>query len=172
MRYYKHYNCLQDHSLNNIYKQKTLMQIVFNALQRKCDQYWPSEGETTYGHTHVKITNTFVTAHYTVRVFSLRQSRDRVSVVKKVSNRTNEQQQTILQLKENKINSMLKLLVPPLKKSHLLFSNKIPILYTLNLAYYFLMMHPKLPFLKLTTCLFYKKTIKLQFLYKTQTVIS
>ena len=54
-------------------------------IQRKCDQYWPSDGDAYYGPMHVKILNTYVTAHYTVRVFNLRQGPSRVSMVKKVN---------------------------------------------------------------------------------------
>jgi len=51
-------------------------------MQRKCDQYWPSEGEQTYdsGLT-VHLLSTNVTAHYTVRMFSVRSA---VKTLKKV----------------------------------------------------------------------------------------
>ena len=43
------------------------------CVQRKCDQYWPSEGEQTYdGGLTVHLLSTNVTAHYTVRMFSVR----------------------------------------------------------------------------------------------------
>ena len=47
------------------------MRVV--CVQRKCDQYWPSEGEQTYdsGLT-VHLLSTNVTAHYTVRMFLVR----------------------------------------------------------------------------------------------------
>jgi len=52
-------------------------------MQRKCDQYWPSEGEQTYdsGLT-VHLLSTNVTAHYTVRMFSVRSA---VKTLKKVT---------------------------------------------------------------------------------------
>ena len=40
--------------------------------QRKCDQYWPEDGIETYGPIQVKHVNTFSRAHYTVRIFSLK----------------------------------------------------------------------------------------------------
>lgn len=50
--------------------------IDFNAcvfsVQRKCDQYWPEDGIETYGPIQVKHVNTFSRAHYTVRIFSLK----------------------------------------------------------------------------------------------------
>jgi len=52
-------------------------------MQRKCDQYWPSEGEQTYeGGLTVHLLSTNVTAHYTVRMFSVRSA---VKTLKKVS---------------------------------------------------------------------------------------
>jgi len=53
------------------------------CMQRKCDQYWPSEGEQTYdsGLT-VHLLSTNVTAHYTVRMFSVRSA---VKTLKKVT---------------------------------------------------------------------------------------
>lgn len=43
--------------------------------QRKCDQYWPNEGEQQYeGGFTVRLQSTSVTAHYTVRTFALRPS--------------------------------------------------------------------------------------------------
>ena len=53
------------------------------CMQRKCDQYWPSEGEQTYeGGLTVHLLSTNVTAHYTVRMFSVRSA---VKTLKKVS---------------------------------------------------------------------------------------
>ena len=53
-----------------------LMLIIWElcvCVQRKCDQYWPSEGEQTYdGGLTVHLLSTNVTAHYTVRMFSVR----------------------------------------------------------------------------------------------------
>jgi len=55
------------------------------CLQRKCDQYWPSEGEQTYdGGLTVHLLSTNVTAHYTVRMFSVRSP---VKTLKKVTHR-------------------------------------------------------------------------------------
>jgi len=55
------------------------------CVQRKCDQYWPSEGEQTYdGGLTVHLLSTNVTAHYTVRMFSVRSP---VKTLKKVTQR-------------------------------------------------------------------------------------
>ena len=48
--------------------------------QRKCDQYWPSEGETVYGLMSVKLLSESVTAHYTLRKFMLKHSTNKLSV--------------------------------------------------------------------------------------------
>ena len=55
---------------------------IVMCVQRKCDQYWPTEGEQTYdsGLT-VHLLSTNVTAHYTVRMFSVRSA---VKTLKKV----------------------------------------------------------------------------------------
>ena len=60
-----------------------LLMMMMMDVQRKCDQYWPSEGEQTYdcGLT-VHLLSTNVTAHYTVRMFSVRSA---VKTVKKVT---------------------------------------------------------------------------------------
>lgn len=49
-----------------------LVSICVCSLQRKCDQYWPEDGIETYGPIQVKHVNTFSRAHYTVRIFSLK----------------------------------------------------------------------------------------------------
>lgn len=41
-------------------------------LQRKCDQYWPNEGETQYGQLTVKLLNYYRMAHYSIRVFTVK----------------------------------------------------------------------------------------------------
>ena len=48
------------------------MLITVYYVQRKCDQYWPSEGEHQYDHMSVKLLNTYTMAHYTIRVFTLK----------------------------------------------------------------------------------------------------
>lgn len=42
------------------------------VLQRKCDQYWPTDGMEIYGNMAVKLLSTVQRAHYTVNMFSLR----------------------------------------------------------------------------------------------------
>lgn len=44
-------------------------------FQRKCDKYWPEEGLEQHGHITVKHLNTFSRAHYTVRMFSLKDTK-------------------------------------------------------------------------------------------------
>ena len=40
---------------------------VFSSIQIKCQQYWPSAGETTYGSFVAKVLETCTYAQYTVR---------------------------------------------------------------------------------------------------------
>ncbi|CAH8834066.1 unnamed protein product [Trichobilharzia szidati] len=40
--------------------------------RRKCDKYWPSSGQQTYGNISVRIVSEVVRAFYTFRVFSIR----------------------------------------------------------------------------------------------------
>ena len=52
-------------------------------FQRKCDQYWPTEGDNVYGLMNVKLLSESVTAHYTLRKFMLKYVKDaRISVRK------------------------------------------------------------------------------------------
>ncbi|XP_048252753.1 tyrosine-protein phosphatase 99A-like isoform X3 [Haliotis rufescens] len=49
--------------------------MITNLMERgrrKCDQYWPSDGLEIYGSMSVKLLNTIQRAHYTVRIFSVR----------------------------------------------------------------------------------------------------
>ena len=41
-------------------------------FQRKCDQYWPTDGLEIYGSMSVKLLNTVQRSDYTVRIFSVR----------------------------------------------------------------------------------------------------
>lgn len=43
----------------------------------KCDMYWPNEGSETYGSVVVKHLNTISRAHYTVRLFSLKSTKNK-----------------------------------------------------------------------------------------------
>lgn len=59
-----------------VWEQNSLVICMITNLtergRRKCDQYWPNEGEVTYGQLSVKLLNTYRMAHYTVRVFTLK----------------------------------------------------------------------------------------------------
>ncbi|KAK3101774.1 hypothetical protein FSP39_006244 [Pinctada imbricata] len=59
-----------------IWEQNSVVIVMITKLmergRRKCDQYWPDEGVETYGAIQVKHVNTFSRAHYTVRIFSLK----------------------------------------------------------------------------------------------------
>ncbi|ESO84299.1 hypothetical protein LOTGIDRAFT_132259, partial [Lottia gigantea] len=59
-----------------IWEQNTSVIVMITNLmergRRKCDQYWPSDGLELYGNMSVKILNTVPRAHYTIRIFSLR----------------------------------------------------------------------------------------------------
>ena len=54
--------------------------MITNLMERgrrKCDMYWPEEGSETYGSVTVKHINTFSRAHYTVRMFSLKNTKNK-----------------------------------------------------------------------------------------------
>ncbi|XP_064605042.1 LOW QUALITY PROTEIN: tyrosine-protein phosphatase 99A-like [Liolophura sinensis] len=62
-----------------VWEQHSLVIIMITNLmergRRKCDQYWPTEGVEMYGTMSVKLLNAYSRAHYTVRIFSLRNLR-------------------------------------------------------------------------------------------------
>ncbi|KAK3768343.1 hypothetical protein RRG08_031133 [Elysia crispata] len=59
-----------------VWEQNTNVIVMITNLmekgRRKCDQYWPSDGQEMYGNMQVKLITTVPRAHYTVRIFSLR----------------------------------------------------------------------------------------------------
>ncbi|RUS74585.1 hypothetical protein EGW08_017666 [Elysia chlorotica] len=59
-----------------VWEQNTNVIVMITNLmekgRRKCDQYWPSDGQEMYGNLQVKLITTVPRAHYTVRIFSLR----------------------------------------------------------------------------------------------------
>ncbi|XP_048739553.2 tyrosine-protein phosphatase 99A-like isoform X3 [Ostrea edulis] len=59
-----------------VWEQNSVVIVMITKLvertRRKCDQYWPEDGIETYGNIQVKHVNTFSRAHYTVRIFSLK----------------------------------------------------------------------------------------------------
>ena len=51
-----------------IYRKTLLLLICF---QRKCEQYWPDEGEKLYGSVLVKILDTEMTSDFIIRTFEI-----------------------------------------------------------------------------------------------------
>ena len=62
-----------------VWEQKSVVIVMITKLmekgRRKCDKYWPEEGLEQHGHITVKHLNTFSRAHYTVRMFSLKDTK-------------------------------------------------------------------------------------------------
>lgn len=62
-----------------VWEQNSVVIVMITKLvergKRKCDQYWPDDGVELYGPIQVKHLNTFSRAHYTVRMFSLKNTK-------------------------------------------------------------------------------------------------
>lgn len=62
-----------------VWEQKSVVIVMITKLlergRRKCDKYWPEEGLEQHGSIAVKHLNTFSRAHYTVRMFSLKDTK-------------------------------------------------------------------------------------------------
>lgn len=62
-----------------VWEQKSVVIVMITKLmergRKKCDKYWPEEGMEQHGNIGVKHLNTFSRAHYTVRMFSLKDTK-------------------------------------------------------------------------------------------------
>ncbi|XP_063439230.1 tyrosine-protein phosphatase 99A-like isoform X4 [Mytilus trossulus] len=62
-----------------VWEQKSVVIVMITKLmekgRKKCDKYWPEEGLEQHGNIAVKHLNTFSRAHYTVRMFSLKDTK-------------------------------------------------------------------------------------------------
>jgi len=48
---------------------------VYEKHKKKCEQYWPNEGETKYGKLSVKLIGVEELAYWTVRTFTVKNTK-------------------------------------------------------------------------------------------------